>query len=74
MNQILQLNSFIHSEQTVSIVNGPSLTLDHISVDAKVTIDESLYEMIRRTLKKSLPSVVSIQLLYASDTVCDTPF
>ena len=74
INHIFQLRSFVHSEQTISIANGPSVTLSHVTVEAKVTIDEDLHQMIQHTIKKRLPSNVSIQILYAPDTVSDLFF
>lgn len=73
-NQILQLNSFIHSEQTIDIANGPSITLGHVSVAAKVVITEDLHERIKATIKKRLPSNITIQILYAPEKVSDFRF
>lgn len=66
---MFQLRSSVHSEQTFSIVNHTSISLEHVSVQADVSIDHTFHELIRRSLKKSLPSQVSIQLLFASPEV-----
>ena len=72
MHPIFQLGSFVHSQQTFAIANGSSLTLDHVSVEAKVTIDDEFHEKIEHSLKKRLPPTVSIQLLYASESVSES--
>ncbi|CAF4900784.1 unnamed protein product, partial [Rotaria sp. Silwood1] len=69
ISNMLLLNSFVQTEQTFSIANGPSITLMHIDVNAKLNIDEEFHNQIRRILKKSLPSNVRIQLLYAPSDV-----
>ena len=66
---MLRLDTFIQTEQTFSIDHGPSITLNHISVDATLIIDENYHNHIRRILKKSLPPNVQIQLLYAPNNV-----
>ncbi|CAF1395759.1 unnamed protein product [Rotaria sp. Silwood1] len=64
ISNMLLLNSFVSTAQTFSIANGPSMTLIHIDVIAKLNIDEEFHNQIKRILKKSLPSNVRIQLLY----------
>ncbi|CAF2928774.1 unnamed protein product [Rotaria sp. Silwood2] len=69
ISNMLLLNSFIQTEQTFSIANGPSMTLIHIDVNAKLNIDEEFHNQIRPILKKSLPSNMRIQLLYTSSDI-----
>jgi hypothetical protein len=69
MSGMLNLESFVQSEQTFTIANGLSMTLNHVAVDARVTIDEEFHNHIRRIMKKSLPPNIQIQLLFASNTV-----
>ncbi|CAF1416514.1 unnamed protein product, partial [Didymodactylos carnosus] len=69
ITNMLSLNSFVQTEQTFTINNGSSLTLNHVTVDAVVTIDENFHDRMRRILKKSLPSNVPIQLLYAPNNL-----
>jgi hypothetical protein len=69
IHNMLRLDSLIQTEQTFSIEHGPSITLNHISVDATLIIDETYHNHIRRILKKSLPPNVQIQLLYAPNQV-----
>jgi len=66
---MLHFDSFIQTEQIFSIDHGPSITLNHISVDATLIIDENYHNHIRRILKKSLPPNIQIQLLYAPNHV-----
>lgn len=65
IHNMLRLDSFVQTEQTFSIEHGPSITLNHISVDGTLIIDETYHNHIRRILKKSLPPSIQIQLLYA---------
>ncbi|CAF2700718.1 unnamed protein product [Rotaria sp. Silwood2] len=69
MSNMLIFNSFIQTEQTFSIANASSLTLNHVSVNAQVTIGEEFHYQIQRIMKKSLPSNVRIQLLFAPDNL-----
>ncbi|UJR22115.1 hypothetical protein I4U23_025179 [Adineta vaga] len=69
IHNMLRLDTFIQTEQIFSIDHGPSITLNHISVDATLIIDENYHNHIRRILKKSLPSNVQIQLLYTPNDV-----
>jgi hypothetical protein len=66
---MLSLHSFVQTEQIFSIEHGPSITLNHVSVEATLIIDETFHNHIRRILKKSLPPSVQIQLLYAPNNV-----
>ncbi|CAF2611191.1 unnamed protein product [Rotaria sp. Silwood2] len=68
-HNILHFNSFAQTEQTFSIENGPSITLNHIDVQAELTIDKDFHEQIRNVLKKSLPSIVHIQFLFPSNNI-----
>ncbi|CAF1417698.1 unnamed protein product [Adineta steineri] len=69
IHNMLRLDTFIQTEQTFSIDHGPSITLNHISVDATLIIDDNYHNHIRRILKKSLPPCVQIQLLYAPNNI-----
>lgn len=63
IHNMLHLDSFVQTEQSFSIEHGPSITLNHISVDGTLIIDENYHNHIRRILKKSLPPNIQIQLL-----------
>ncbi|CAF1432853.1 unnamed protein product [Rotaria sordida] len=69
IHNMLRLDSLIQTEQIFSIDHGPSITLNHISVDATLIIDENYHNHIRRILKKSLPPNVQIQLLYTPNNI-----
>ena len=49
---MLSLNSFVQTEQTFTITDGSSLTLNHVTVDAGVTIDNEFHSNIQRIMKK----------------------
>ena len=66
---LLNFTSFEHTEQIFSIMNGSSITLDHIDVKAKVTIDPEFHQQIQGVLKKSLPPFINVQLLFPSNSV-----
>ncbi|CAF1040266.1 unnamed protein product [Rotaria sordida] len=68
-HNLLRFNSFTQTEQTFSIENGPSITLNHIDVQAELTIDKDFHQQIRNVLKKSLPSIVHIQFLFPSNNI-----
>ncbi|CAF3429660.1 unnamed protein product [Rotaria socialis] len=68
-HNLLRFNSFNQTEQEFSIQNGPSITLNHIDVQAQLTIDKEFHEQIRNVLKKSLPSTVHIQFLFPSNNI-----
>ncbi|CAF1578903.1 unnamed protein product, partial [Adineta ricciae] len=68
-NNILLLNSLVQTEQTFTIDNSSTITLNHITVDAKVTIDEEFHNHIQAILKKRLPSNIQIQFLFASNSL-----
>lgn len=69
IHNMLRLDSLTQTEQTFSIDHGPSITLNHVSVDATLIIDETYHDHIRRILKKSLPPNIQIQLLYTPNQV-----
>ncbi|CAM4809029.1 unnamed protein product [Rotaria magnacalcarata] len=69
IHNMLRLDSFSQTEQSFSIEHGPSISLNHVSVDATLIIDETYHNHIRRILKKSLPPNVQIQLLYTPHNV-----
>lgn len=66
---MLRLDAFTQTEQIFSIDHGPSIALNHISVEATLIIDDNYHNQIRRILKKSLPPSVQIQLLYTPNDV-----
>ncbi|CAF4112088.1 unnamed protein product [Rotaria sp. Silwood2] len=68
-HNLLRFNSFIQTEQKFSIDNGPSITLNHIDVQAELIIDKNFHEQIRNVLKKSLPSILHIQFLFPSNKI-----
>lgn len=68
-HSLLRFNSLNQTEQEFSIQNGPSIILNHIDVEAQLTIDKEFHEQIRNVLKKSLPSIVHIQFLFPSNNV-----
>ncbi|CAF3997273.1 unnamed protein product [Rotaria sp. Silwood2] len=72
IHNMLRLDSLNQTEQIFSIDHGPSITLNHISVDATLIIDENYHNHIRRILKKSLPPNVQIQLLYTPNNIVMT--
>lgn len=59
----------VQTEQRYSIVNGPSITLQHISVKAVLTVDDKFRKEVQRILKKDLPPSVQIQILFAPNDV-----
>ncbi|CAF4854390.1 unnamed protein product [Rotaria sp. Silwood1] len=69
VHNLLRFNSFTQTEQKFSIENGPSITLNHIDVQAELTIDKDFHKQIRNVLKKSLPSIVHIQFLFPSNNI-----
>lgn len=66
---MLRLDTLTQTEQIFSIDHGPSIALNHVSVDAALIIDENYHDHIRRILKKSLPPSIQIQLLYTPHQV-----
>jgi len=69
INNMLLLNSLVQTEQTFTIDNSSTITLNHITVNAQVTVDEEFHNHIRRIMKKSLPPSIQIQFLFASKSV-----
>ncbi|UJR18092.1 hypothetical protein I4U23_004992 [Adineta vaga] len=69
INNMLLLKSFVQTEKTFTITNNSAITLNHITVDAQVTIDEEFHNHIRRIIKKSLPPNIQIQFLFASSSL-----
>ncbi|CAF1063458.1 unnamed protein product [Didymodactylos carnosus] len=70
-HHLLRFDSFVQTEQTFTIAHGPSITLNHVDVQASVVIDKEFHDQIRRVLKKSLPPTVHIQLLFPSNNILD---
>ena len=68
-HHLFHFHSFIQSEQTFSIVDGPSITLNHVDVETSVRIDKDFHDQIQRVLKKNLPSTVRIQFLLPANDV-----
>ena len=71
IHNMLRLDSLVQTEQIFAIEHGPSITLNHVSVEANLIVDENFHQHIRRILKKSLPPSVQIQLLYTPNNVRD---
>ena len=68
-HSLLSFKSLVQTEQTFSIVDGPSITLNHIDVEAEVVVDEDFHKHIQGVLKKSLPLITHIEFLFPSNTV-----
>ncbi|CAF1527188.1 unnamed protein product [Adineta steineri] len=68
---MLSFNSYEQTTQTFNIMNGPSITLNHVSVQASVHIDDSFHQEIRQILKKDLPTTVRITLLFTPNTIIE---
>ena len=68
-HSLLSFKSLVKTEQTFRIMNGPSITLNHIDVEAEVVIDEGFHKHIQGVLKKSLPSITHIEFLFPSNAV-----
>ena len=64
LNEMFILKSQTQTEQCFSTTEG-SLTLNHVSVDIEVNVEDDYQEQIHRILKKRLPLKLQIQLLYA---------
>ena len=67
--QLLCFQSSVHTEQTFHIISGPSMTLNHLDIEATVVIDEELNRHIENVLKKRLPSLIHLEFLYPSINV-----
>ncbi|CAF3497440.1 unnamed protein product [Adineta steineri] len=68
-HNLLHFNSFLQTEQRFTIENGPSITLNHIDVQANVIIDKDFHKQIQKVLKKDLPSTIHIQFLFPSNNI-----
>jgi hypothetical protein len=66
---MIRINSSIHTEQTFTIDHGPSITLNHVDVEASINMDKNLHDKLQQSLKKNLPSTIHIQLLFPSNNV-----
>jgi hypothetical protein len=73
-HNLLRLRTFVQTEQTFSILNGPSISLNHVDVQADVVIEKAFHKQIEGVLKKSLPSTIHIECLFPSNTVCFISF
>lgn len=74
-HHFLRFQSCVQTEQTFHIINGPSMTLNHLDVEATVVIDEELHRHIENVLKKSLPSLIHLEFLFPSiDVSCSHTF
>jgi len=69
IHNMLLLDSVVITEQTFTIANGPSITLDHMAVEARLNMDQQFHNHIERIFKKRLPSTVQIQLLFVPANV-----
>ncbi|CAF3521260.1 unnamed protein product [Adineta steineri] len=63
INHMLHINSFVVTEQIITIDNTASIVLGHITVEASVNVDQQFHNYIERILKR-FPSTVKIQLLF----------
>ncbi|CAF4189080.1 unnamed protein product [Adineta steineri] len=63
INHMLHINSFLITEQIITIDNTASIVLGHITVEASVNVDQQFHHHIKRTMKR-FPSTVKIQLLF----------
>ncbi|CAF1073633.1 unnamed protein product [Rotaria sordida] len=68
-HNLLRLKSLVQTEETFSIVNNSSITLNHIDVEAEVIIDKGFHKQIQDVLKKSLPSTIHIEFLFPSNNI-----
>ncbi|CAF4927120.1 unnamed protein product, partial [Rotaria sp. Silwood1] len=50
----LRFNSLTQTEQKFSIHNGPSITFNHIDIQAELIIDKNFHKQIQNVLKKKL--------------------
>ncbi|CAF4780983.1 unnamed protein product, partial [Rotaria magnacalcarata] len=48
IHNMLLLDSFVFTEQTFAITNGPSITLGHIAIEAHLNIDQQLRNYFQR--------------------------
>ena len=69
----LRFKSFVQTEQTFRIIDGPMLTLNHLDVEAAVMIDEDFHRQIESVLKKRLPSTIHLEFLFPSTNVSFPP-
>jgi hypothetical protein len=69
IHNMLLLDSVVITEQTFTIANGPSITLDHMAVEARLNMDQQFRNHIESIFKKRLPSTVQIQLLFVPTNV-----
>ncbi|CAF1016651.1 unnamed protein product [Adineta steineri] len=63
INHMLHIDSFVVTEQVITIDNTASIVLGHITVEASVNVDQQFHNYIERILKR-LPSSIKIQLLF----------
>ncbi|CAF1463258.1 unnamed protein product [Adineta ricciae] len=68
-NNLLRFKSFVQTEQTFTIQHGPSITLNHIDVEAQVIGEKEFHQQIERVLKKSLPKTIHIEFLFPSNNI-----
>ncbi len=68
-SNMFSLDSFTQTEQIFSIINGLSITLIHVNVEATVNIDQDFRQHMKRILKKDFPPIIRIQLLYIPNEV-----
>ncbi|CAF1131373.1 unnamed protein product [Adineta steineri] len=69
IHHMLHINSFVVTEQIITIDNTASIVLGHITVEASVNVDQQFHNYIERTLKR-LPSSIKIQILFVPiDTI-----
>ncbi|CAF0737424.1 unnamed protein product [Adineta steineri] len=69
LQEFFHLKSFTQTEQIFNIINGSSITLNHIDVETEVHINEDFHKQIENVLKKRLPSIIHIEILFPSDQI-----
>ncbi|UJR34613.1 hypothetical protein I4U23_027390 [Adineta vaga] len=69
LNHLFRFDSIVQNEQTFTITDGPSITLNHISIKASVIINKEFHQQIRHILKKDLLNTIHIELLYTPNSV-----
>ncbi|CAF1549296.1 unnamed protein product [Adineta ricciae] len=72
LHSFLRFKSLTQTEQTFKILRGPSITLIHIDVESKVKLDEDFHQHIENVLKKRLPSLIHIELLFPSNRIFES--
>ncbi|UJR29713.1 hypothetical protein I4U23_017262 [Adineta vaga] len=67
--QFIHFDSLKQTEQTFTILNQSSITLNHIDVIANIHLDKQFQKQMENVLKKSLPNQIHIQFLFPSNQI-----